>query len=66
MKKKAKIGVIITALWVILVLAGSIKDEGILEVDYVFHWGEFLVLGLFPPIIGWGAAWVRTPDKNGE
>jgi hypothetical protein len=66
MKKKAKIWVVLSVLWVILALAGSIKDQGIITVEYVFHWGGFLIVGLFPPIIGWGIAWVRTPDKENK
>jgi len=48
--KKQRVGIVISAIWLLLAIIVAIEEETI---------GIFFLLGVLPVIIGWGIWWIR-------
>lgn len=62
LSKKAKIGALISAVWLIIIFVASI-NESRGDIDEAFH-TIFLIYGVLPILIGWGNCWIKHGSND--
>ena len=64
-KRKERIWVVVSAVWIIVAMAvaASESSEYLRDGGLVFSLGKFLpsflLIGILPPVIGWGIYWIK-------
>jgi hypothetical protein len=57
LSKKEKIGILVSAVWIIIIFVASINNSnGRIDEDF---FTVFLIFGVLPLLIGWGIRWIK-------
>jgi hypothetical protein len=60
--KKAKIGALISAVWLIIFFVVSINESrGNIDEEFL---SIFLIIGVLPILIGWGIRWIKHGNSD--